>query len=166
MSEVVNTGLTPADEDPVLHELLTSLPHLQPSRTLEDRVLSGVYRPSPAWARRARTAWIELTESGRIWILIGGVAAGSVIPLVALVVGAVMLAPHTGQVVSFTMNDIVPYLQSALAAPSASLIETLDQPLATIAGVNWLGWITSAATLCAGCGWGLYRTMTPRAARK
>jgi len=166
MSEVVNNGLTPAAEDPVLHELLTSLPQPQPTRALEDRVMSGVFRPPPAWARRASAVWFDLKASGRVWILVGGLAAGSVIPLAALVVGAFMVAPHTGQLVGFTMTDIVPYLQAALAATSASLIETLDQPLSLLAGANLLPWAAGAATLCVGCGWGLYRTMTPRAARK
>lgn len=166
MNDVVNNGLTPADEDPILHELLTSLPQPQPSRTLEDRVLSGVYRPSPAWARHARAKWNEFTESGRAWILIAGLAAGSVIPLAVLAVGIAMLAPHAGTAVSFTTTEIIPHARAAVAAPWASLIETLHHPIAAMAGGNWLGWVAGAATLCVGCAWGLYRTMTPRATRK
>jgi hypothetical protein len=168
MNDVVNPGHTPADEDPVLHGLLASLPQPQPSHNLEDRVLSGVFRPAPRWFRRARTAWVGLNESGRIWVIVGSLAAGSVLPLAALAVGTRLLGSHTQHALGFTTTEILPYLRASFEAQAASLLETFRGPIGImeLVGSQWAGWSVTVAMLCVGCSWGLHRTMTPRAARK
>jgi hypothetical protein len=168
MSDLADHGHTPAEEDPVLDAMLASLP-LPPQRhNLEDRVLSGVFRPAPRWLRRARSAWQELHESGRIWMVVGSLAAGSVLPLAGLAVGIRFAAPRAGDLLGFGTREVIPYVHAALSAQAASLIETIRGPVDALAltGPEWFGWVSAIAVACVGCSWGLYRTMTPRAARK
>jgi hypothetical protein len=168
MSDAVHHGQTPAEEDPVLHGMLAALPQPRPSHALEDRVLSGVFRPAPQWLRRARSAWTGLNESGRIWVVVGALAAGSVLPFAALLVGARLAAPHVGGWVGSSASDAIPYLRTALSAQLTSLLETIRVPVDALAltGPEWIGWACGVLAACLGCSWGLYKTMTPRAARK
>jgi hypothetical protein len=168
MSDVVDHGQTPAEEDPVLDGLLASLPLPQQRHNLEDRVLSGVFRPAPRWLRRARSAWKDLHESGRVWMVVGALAAGCVLPLGALALGIRLAAPRTGDLLGFGTQEIIPYVHAALNTQAASLIETIRGPVEALAltGPEWFGLVSAVSAACVGCSWGLYRTMTPRAARK
>jgi hypothetical protein len=168
MSEVIHQGQSPADEDPILHGLLASLPQPSQHGTLEDRVLSGVFRPAPLWVRRIRAAWNDLQSSGRVWLVVGGLAVGSIIPLVALVFGVALLAPHSGGVIGFAATEILPHIRTAVTTLTASLVETMAEPIDLLApsGIEWIGWASGGVAACTGCAWGLYRTMTPRGARK
>jgi len=80
MNEHDETLLTPADEDPVIHRHLAALPAFTPATLFEDRVLSRVWMPDPEWARNVRAVGREWTDTGRIWLVLGALALGSLIP--------------------------------------------------------------------------------------
>jgi hypothetical protein len=168
MSDDVHNGLTPAEEDPVIHRMVTALPTPQPRREFGDLVLSAVWRPHPRWARRVRATLRELIDSGRVWLVVGGLAVGSLVPIAAVAVTISLLAPAVAGGVETLFTELIPVGWTFLWAQVASLFETV------LANANALdlhprAWamigITSVVAL-AGCGWGLNRTMTPRAVRR
>lgn len=72
---------TPAEEDPILHDYLSALPNLAPRVSLETKVLTHVWRAPPRWVGQMQRRWVESVETGRIWFVLGALAAGSLIPL-------------------------------------------------------------------------------------
>jgi hypothetical protein len=73
--------LTPAEEDPVAHRYLSTLPSFAPSAGFEDRVMSQVWRPAPAWLRCTQGAVTGLFPRKHAWTWAGGLAAASVCSL-------------------------------------------------------------------------------------
>lgn len=69
--------LTPAEEDPVAHRYLSTLPSFAPSAGFEDRVMSQVWRPAPAWLRYTQRAVTGLFPRKHAWLWAGGLAAAS-----------------------------------------------------------------------------------------
>jgi hypothetical protein len=161
-------GLTPSEEDPVVHRMLSGLPSAEPRRSLADRVLSHVRRPHPMWMRRIDDVIRGLVDSGRIWLVIGGLAVGSLLPVAVAVIGITFFAPALASGFEVAVNDLLPLGWSYVRNEAMSLVET---GLAWADGLAlhpraWL--MIGIGTLIglAGCGWGLHRTMTPRAARR
>ena len=168
MSDDLHTGLTPADEDPVIHRMISTLPTPQPRREFGDLVLSKVWRPDPRWARRARGVMRDAIESGRIWLVVGGLAVGSLLPIAAVAVGISVFAPTIVGGVETLVTRSIPLGWTFVVTQIASLFETVLASTAQL-GLPPRAWgligLTSGSALAV-CGWGLYRTMTPRAARR
>jgi hypothetical protein len=160
-------GLTPADEDPELHRIVAGLPSAEPPSGLEDRVLSHVRRPASARVRRMQAAGRELVASGRIWMIVGGLALGSLLPLSAMFVTARLFSHEIGAAFSTGVAGAGSWLTTTVSAQTVSLIETGRAYLAGLglAGSTWAGIGSGTAVLTVCCGWGLYRTMTPRLER-
>jgi hypothetical protein len=160
--------LTPSEEDPVVHRMLSGLPTPEPRRSLADRVLSHVRRPHPRSMRRIENVMRGLVDSGRIWLVIGGLAVGSLLPVAVGVIGITFLAPTLAGAVDAAVNDFLPLGWTFVRSEAMSLFET---GLAWASGFElphraWLMIALGTLIGLAGCGWGLHRTMTPRAARR
>lgn len=161
-------GLTPAEEDPELHRIVTGLPTAEPPGGLEDRVLSHVWRPAPSPLRRVRAAGKELVDSGRIWLIVGGLALGSLVPLSTMFVVTRLFSHEIGGALSTAASEAGPWLAAMVSNQTASLIETARAYLAGLglAGTTWAAIVGGSAAFSVACAWGLYRTMTPRFARR
>jgi len=109
---------TPAEEDPVLHGYLSALPGFAPSGGLRDRVLTHVWAPLPQWVRQAQDRWVVLVESGRVWYVIGAIAAGSLIPLGVI----------TGLLIAFS---------SQIAVLSTWMIARFGPELSGLVAIYW-----------------------------
>lgn len=161
-------ALMPAEEDPAIHRMLSDLPTPEPRRNLADRVLSHVRRPHPFWVRRIEAGVGEMVESGRIWLVIGGLAVGSLLPVALAVGGVFFFAPTLAKAFDVAVAEWLPAAWTYVRLEAMSLVET---------GHTWVGgfalephtWLVVTGGMLAvltGCVWGLRRTMTPRAARR
>jgi hypothetical protein len=90
--------LTPAQEDPAIHRMLSTLPAWMPGPGFDNRVLARVWRPHPLWLRRVEGYWGELVETGQVWLIVGAFALGSLIPIIAL---TALVAAHTAEIGAF-----------------------------------------------------------------
>lgn len=79
---------TPEQEDPALHRLLSSLPRYAPSPAFEDRVLSRVYRPAPAWVRALRGDGTRAFDTRTLRWWLGGLIVSSAVSTVVLLIAA------------------------------------------------------------------------------
>ncbi len=168
MSDDVHNGLTPADEDPVIHRMLTALPTPQPQREFGDLVLSNVWRPHPRWVRRVRGSLRDLVNSGRVWLVVGGLAVGSLLPIAAAAVAISIFAPSIAGGVETLFTQLIPLAWTSLVTQVTSLFETVVTSAEQL-GLHPRAWAMIGMTSLVGlavCGWGLHRTMTPRAARR
>ncbi|MGD8727518.1 MAG: hypothetical protein PVH40_07725 [Gemmatimonadales bacterium] len=152
---------TPAEEDPVLHRHLVALPAFAPRTLFEDHVLARVWRPDPEWVRNVRFAGEDLVESGRVWLLIGAVTFGSLIPLAVLLGGGAAFATEISAGFEWLFREGVPTLRSAVAADlsrASSQFETRVSSLPLTADALRLG-VAAALPLLGVCAYGLSRTM-------
>lgn len=153
--------LTPAEEDPVLHRHFAALPAYAPNVLFEDHVLSRVWRPEPEWVRNVRFYGRELVDTGRIWLLIGAVTFGSLIPLVVLLGSGTAFATEIGEGIDWFFQRGIPAAwTSAMADISStlSLIETRVTALPLVGEALRMVAVGSVPVLAV-CAWGLSRTM-------
>lgn len=166
MDDFERNAPPPAEEEPVLHGQLSTLPRFAPTRFFEDRVMSGVRRPLPALLRSLRERFDEWVESGRIWLTVGGLAAGSLIPT-GIVIGLTVTFWHEiGSFGSRVLGDVVP---SAWAGVTSQVAEGTGAAHDAVAaavpsGGALLGVSVAMVLALGGCAWGLYRTMTTTSA--
>jgi hypothetical protein len=164
MNQHDEAALTPADEDPVIHRHLAALPAFTPATLFGDRVLSRVWMPEPAWARNVRVVGRDWTDSGRMWLVFGALALGSLIPTAA---GVTLVAAFASEIAA----GIAWLFDVGLATGAAGTADELAARWSQIAPADALGRLTASqiATLTAGsvallvgCTWGLRTTMRPR----
>ncbi len=133
--------LTPAQEDPAIHRMLSTLPAWMPGPGFDNRVLARVWRPHPLWLRRVEGYWGELVETGQVWLIVGAFALGSLIPIIAL---TALVAAHTAEIGAFLGWLVTVGIPVAWAAVS----------------------VVAYLVLLASCAWGLYRTMSAASATR
>lgn len=155
------TKLTPAEEDPVLHRYLAAMPAYAPRALFEDHVLSRVWRPDPEWVRNVRFAGEELVESGRIWLLIGAVTVGSLIPLAVLLGGGASFATELGAGIDWLFQTGIPAFWTAMSSDVSYVASQLETQIATLPFSGEALWMVGIASLpvLGMCAWGLSRTM-------
>ncbi len=163
MTDAVANGLTPAEEDPILHRYLSLLPAAVPTAALSERVLSGVWRPAPRWVRRGRAAIDDMAASGRIWLVIGVLAVGSLLPLVASLVLVRVFADSIGDGLRWFVAEGIPFAWVAVTGDVAWLATEATNILAEhgLTRGDLLAAGIGAAVAMTGCAVGLRRTMTP-----
>lgn len=157
---------SPAGEDPLIHGSLATVSQFAPSERFADHVMSRVWRPLPPRLRALRERYEDWVQSGRVWLAVGGLAAGSLIPL-GIIVG--LTVTFWEPIVSFggrVVNHVVP---SAWAGVTAQAREGIDAARAAVTAVLPDGTAlaaVSAVTLLVlvACAWGLYRTVGIRGA--
>jgi hypothetical protein len=152
---------TPEQEDPELHRLLVSLPSYMPSAGFEDRVLSRVYRPAPAWVRALRRGPSRAFDTRKVRWWIGGMVASSA---VASIVLAIVATTHWMQLETtwstFSKGIILGAWRDAIAITSDVIVfaaRTVAQwnltgPDAVAFGIGGLMVVSLSA-------WGLHHTM-------
>ncbi|MDH3291961.1 MAG: hypothetical protein OEO20_07280 [Gemmatimonadota bacterium] len=163
MTDAIANGLTPAEEDPILHRYLNALPAAVPMAGLSDRVLSGVWRPAPRWIRTGRAAMHDMTASGRIWLVIGALAVGSLVPLAAAVVLVGVFAESIGGGLRWLVAEGIPFAWVAFTADLQGALGTVASVLVAhgLTRADLLAGGIGAAVTTLGCAIGLRRTMTP-----
>ena len=163
MTDAITNGLTPAEEDPILHRYLNTLPAAVPTAGLSDRVLSGVWRPDPRWIRTGRGAMRDMIASGRIWMMIGALAVGSLVPLAATVVLVGVFAESIGGGLRWFVAEGIPFAWVALTADLEGALGTVASVLGAhgFTRADLLAGSVGAAVAAMGCAIGLRRTMTP-----
>lgn len=149
-------GITPGDEDPIVHRYLVALPRFEPRRGFEARVLMRVWRPLPPTLRRLRDA---LERSHAPAIVLGVLAFGAFVWQAALV-GLVLSLPAEARAVAVDfVNDWVPMAWNTVR----DQVTELATPVLGYLGGYWtpeIFWATAvAAVLAIGCAFGLYWTM-------
>jgi hypothetical protein len=162
------TGLTPAEEDPLLHRYLADLPAFGPNRLFDERVLARVRRPDPEWVENVRRAGRELFQTGRGWFLVGGLALGSLLPLMVLVAAGVTFDGEIGRGFAWLFDRGLP---SAWTGVSGQVTELLSQGETRLYALPFSGgtlrtFAGGSLVLLAGCAWGLRRTMRPSGVRR
>jgi hypothetical protein len=168
MNDDAAHGLTPAEEDPELHRMLGTLPTPEPTGGLEERVLSRVWRPASPSVRRLRAVTRGLVESGRIWLVAGGLAFGSLIPLAAVFVVSRIFAHEISGAVRTFVARATPWTVAAVSGELASLLEAARAYVDSLgfSGSEWAALGGGSAVLLVGCVLGLRRTMTPSRSRR
>ncbi len=167
MNEENETTLSPAAEDPVLHRHLVALAAFTPATLFEERVLAGVWMPEPEWVRNLRIVGKEWTDTGRIWLVLGALALGS---LVVAAAGAGLVAAFSSEIAAGTAWLLEHGLPKALAATTSELAVRWQQVAPDSAFVQFTGvQVASVAAmsvvLLAACTWGLRKTMRPEGVR-
>jgi hypothetical protein len=155
------TKLTPAEEDPVLHRHIAAMPAFAPRALFEDHVLARVWRPDPEWVRNVRFAGEELVESGRIWLLIGAVTVGSLIPLAVLLGGGATFATEIGTGIDWLFKTGIPSVWTATASDISYAMSQLETLMAALPLSSETLRVVALGSLpvLAACTWGLSRTM-------
>lgn len=166
MNEYDRDVPTPAAEDPVVHGQLATVSQFAPSGFFADRVMSRVWRPLPPRLRALRERYEDWVQSGRVWLAVGALAAGSLIPLGIVVGLTVTFWRPIGSFGGRVIGSVVP---NAWAGVTAQAHEGLDAARAAVSGVLPNAAATaavSAVTTLAviACAWGLYRAMVVRGA--
>jgi hypothetical protein len=152
---------TPAEEEPVVHGQLATLPSFTPTRFFEERVMSGVRRPLPPMLRRLKERFDEWVQSGRIWLTAGGIAAGSLIPT-GIVIGLTITFWHEiGSFGSRVLGSVVPSAWAGMTSQLAEGVAAARDAIGTVVPTGGALVGVSAATVfvLGGCALGLYRTM-------
>lgn len=160
MDEPNVRGITPGDEDPIVHRYLVALPRFEPRRGFETRVLMRVWRPLPPALRRLRHA---LARSQAPTIVLGLLAFGAFVWQAALV-GLVVSFPAEARGV--TAEFISEWLPTLWITAREQLVELATPVLGTIAGywTSELLWAAGiVAILAIACTFGLYWTMRSHA---
>ena len=121
-------AVTPAEEDPVVHKFLGTLPRPEPRRPLETAVLKRVWRPLP---RTLRERWTGALTSWQAKMFLGLLAAGAFVWQAALVSLAVQFPNETRQVVTLVTSELAPLASDQIGR------------LLGLAGSSVLGWIAS-----------------------
>jgi hypothetical protein len=160
--------LTAAEEDPLLHRHLADLPSFGPNRLFDEHVLSRVWRPDPEWVENVRRAGQELFQTGRGWFLIGGLALGSLLPLMVLVAAGVTFDGEIGRGLAWLFDRGLP---TAWKGVSGQFTELLSQGETRLRALPFSGgtlrtFAGGSFVLLAGCAWGLRCTMRPSGVRR
>jgi hypothetical protein len=148
MENRTRSELTPAQEDPAIHRMLSTLPAWTPGPGFDNRVLARVWRPHPLWLRRVEGYWGELVETGQVWLIVGAFALGSLIPIIAL---TALVAANTAEIGAFLGWLVAEGIPVAWAAAVALISEIV---------------VVAYLVLLASCAWGLYRTMSAASATR
>lgn len=162
------TKLSPAEEDPVLHRYLAVLPEFSPGGLFEERVLAGVWRPDPEWMRNVRYALRDSIETGRIWLLVGAVTVGCLIPLAVLVGTGATFASEIGTGSTLLLERGIPAAWTAASeviGRALSQVETFLGAL-PVSGGTLRAFALGSVPVLLGCAWGLSRTMRANAVRR
>lgn len=155
------TKLTPAEEDPVLHRHLAAVTAYAPRALFDDHVLSRVWRPDPEWIRNVRFAGEELVDTGRVWLWIGAVTVGSLIPLAVLLGGGTTFATEIGAGIDWMFQKGIPSLWTAASSDMSRTLSQLETRMAALPlGSEALRAVAAGSIpVLAVCAWGLSRTM-------
>lgn len=155
------TRLTPAEEDPLLHRYLAEVPAFAPGALFEDHVLSRVWRPEPEWVRNVRFYRQELVDTGRIWLLIGAVTFGSLIPLALLLGSGATFATEIGAGIDWLFQRGIPAAWTATLADISAAASPLKTQLAALplSGEALRAVAVGSIPTLVLCAWGLSRTM-------
>jgi hypothetical protein len=163
MEDVTTRAIPPAEEDPVVHRYLASLPQYSPSPGFDDRVMARVFAPAPRWLQGVRQRWWSLVDTGRVWWLLGGFAGAYALALASVLV---LVTLHGAAVESFIgslLSDIgLPMWRGGLGVfagitqKAYSIFSTT-----TASGPPSLAAVVSLASVLMANGWMLYRFMQP-----
>lgn len=162
MDDRMMSDLTPAQEDPAIHRMLSTLPAWTPGPGFDNRVLARVWRPHPLWLRRMEAYWAELVETGQVWLIVGAFALGSLIPLIALTALTAANTAAIGAFLGWLVAEGIPVAWAALVAfisQAVSDVNTMASVLLPNARALALAAV-AFLVLLACCAWGLYRTMS------
>jgi hypothetical protein len=161
-------SLTPAEEDPVIHRELAALSPFAPTVLFEERVLTRVWRPEPEWARNLRSAVRELRDTGRIWLVLGALALGSLIPAAVLAGLGAAFASEIGVGVSWLFEQGLPTAATAAGRDLAAAWSQIETQIGTtqLSGGEFTALGAGSAILLAGCAIGLVRAMRPSMVRR
>ncbi len=116
MTDYPQLPLSPADEDPVVHRYLARLSTPEPAPGFDRRILVNVWGPAPAWVRSARARITDHVDSGRVWFVLGALAAGSLIPVAV----AITAFGVWGSQMSWVTGRIAPELWAAMTAAAGA----------------------------------------------
>ena len=142
----------PAEEDPILHDYLSALPNFAPRVSLETKVLTHVWRAPPRWVGQVQRRWVESVETGRIWFVLGALAAGSLIPLGVAAGLTIAFADQIGALGTWMVARFGPSIAGVLAAYWASSTQSVTSWWAANVPLHlgaWVGGVAGVSTLSA-----------------
>jgi len=105
----------------------------------------------------------DMTASGRIWLVIGALAVGSLVPLAAAVVLVGVFAESIGGGLRWLVAEGIPFAWVAFTADLQGALGTVASVLVAhgLTRADLLAGGIGAAVTTLGCAIGLRRTMTP-----
>ena len=161
-------GPTPAEEDPVVHRALATLPAFAPGPVFEDRVMSRVWQPLPPKLRQLVLAWRDYVDSGRVYGPLGALAVGALIPLGVAIGLVVTFSTQIGSFLAWLVGVGVPFAWAMARADIAEVVSTVNTYIAALfpSSTALMAAAIGSALVLAGCTFGLYRTMNPRGAMR
>lgn len=162
MEDRTMSELTPAQEDPAVHRMLSTLPAWTPGPGFDNRVLARVWRPHPLWLRRVEAYWGELVETGQVWLIVGAFALGSLIPIIALTALVAANTAEIGAFLGWLVTEGIPVARAAVWAFISEIVSTVNTMASALLSNARALMVAVVAylVLLASCAWGLYRTMS------
>ena len=161
MDDRTMSELTPAQEDPGLHRMLSTLQAWTPGPGFDNRVLARVWRPHPRWLRRAEAYWGELVETGQVWLVAGAFALGSLIPIIVLTALVAANTAEIGVFLGWLVTEGIPVAWAATVAVISEIVSTVNTVASALLPNARAVMVAVVAflMLLASCAWGLYRTL-------
>lgn len=162
-----DTLRTPAEEDPLVHEWLSSLPALEPRPGFEDAVMARVWQPAPQWVRSFQRLGARVFGGRRTWVWLGGAAAASVVSVLTVGVWA---ATHWMQVETAWSVFVNGYAREAwrvavtALANGTAMVLHITQALGVTAQAVLLASLVGTA-ISAACAWGLFHIVRNHSVR-
>lgn len=147
MREPGETRSAANNESSALDRALASLPHFSPAAGFEDRVMARVVTPVPMWIQRLRRWKGDLTETGRMRWLLGGLVAAPAVSLSALAVFVALNGGATLDSLSRLLTVVGLPVWRALLGVTAQVVRDVCAIVSSVA-LPAGAWVSIGVTAC------------------
>ena len=161
MNDLTRNARTPAEEDPLVHGLLMTLPHFAPRAGIENRVLTHVWLPFPPWLRHLREQAQSPGAIRAMWMVVGVFAAATAATVSGVIAITITYwAELTAGLSRFGERIALPALR-VVPDSSEELLLTLNVMIAELvpSGTTLMLGAAISTVIFALCAWGLFRTI-------
>ncbi len=161
MNDLTRNARTPAEEDPLVHGFLMTLPHFAPRPGIENRVLTHVWLPFPPWLRQVREQAQSPGAIRATWMVVGVFAAATAATVSCVIAITITYwAELTAGLSQFGERIALPALR-VVPDSSKELLSTLNVMIAELvpSGTTLMLGAAISTVIFALCTWGLHRTI-------
>ncbi len=161
MNDLTRNARTPAEEDPLVHGFLMTLPHFAPRAGIENRVLTHVRLPFPPWLRQLREQAQSPGAIRAMWMVVGVFAAATAATVSGVIAITITYwAELTAGLSRFGEHIALPALR-VVPDSSEELLLTLNAMIAELvpSGTTLMLGAAISTVIFALCAWGLHRTI-------
>ncbi len=161
MNDLTRNARTPAEEDPLVHGFLMTLPHFAPRAGIENRVLTHVWLPLPSWLRQVSEQAQSPGAIRAMWMVVGVFAAATAATVSGVIAITITYwAELTAGWSRFGERIALPALR-VVPDSSKELLSTLNVMIAELvpSGTTLMLGAAISTVIFALCAWGLRRTI-------